>query len=344
MKKLGFAAVMSILVVAGGCEQPAPPVQWHPMGHHQMAPAGTENATYLGVQVAPVMGALREQLGLPMGMGLVVEWVAPDSPAAAARLARYDVLTRFNEQHLVNPEQLMVLVRDSKPGQEVKLGVIRHAMQATIPVKLASHEMPRFTPEMFPGRGMMGPGMGHGMPGGPMSPGMRNPGMPGGPMGPGMRGPGMPGQQDWPEGREGKFQGERNPGGGLTYTLPGVMPPRPGGKGPGEAESKITVRIQEDGRRIIAFEDNEYALTVTVDKGGNKTLVARNLKENKTVFEGPINTPEQRAKLPPPVARRMERLGDRMRINAQPGRPGNNAPPGRPGKGTRTAAEEQEYD
>ena len=45
----------------------------------------------------PVTGALREQLNLPKGFGLVVDFVAKDSPAEAAGLKVHDVLTRLDD-------------------------------------------------------------------------------------------------------------------------------------------------------------------------------------------------------------------------------------------------------
>ena len=76
----------------------------------------TEKAGFLGVTASPVSAALRDQLGLTRGMGLVVDFVAKDSPAQAAGLKVHDVLTKFDDQLIVNIEQLAVLVRSKKDG------------------------------------------------------------------------------------------------------------------------------------------------------------------------------------------------------------------------------------
>ncbi len=123
-------------------------------------------ATYLGVGVAPTDPALREQLSLPEGVGLLVGQLDAEGPAKAAGVERLDVLHKFNDQFLINPEQLKVLVRISKPGEEVKLTVIRKAKPQVITVKLVEKEMPKEQPMMhgmMGGEGMMGP---MGMPGG----------------------------------------------------------------------------------------------------------------------------------------------------------------------------------
>ena len=96
---------------------------------------------YLGVNATEAPPVLRRQLGLPDGMGLVVEFVAPKSPAEEAGIKQYDVLQKLEDQRLVNPEQLAVLVRSFKPGEEVKLTLWREGKQMTLTAKLAEHEL-----------------------------------------------------------------------------------------------------------------------------------------------------------------------------------------------------------
>ena len=74
-------------------------------------------------------------------------------------------------------------------------------------------------------------------------------------------------------------------------------------------EGNVVFRHEKDGTLIQEFRDKEYGLRLVTDPKGNKTLTARNIiKEPKVVFEGPINTPDQRAKLPAPVRRRLEQI------------------------------------
>src|SRR5262249_24448012 len=65
---------------------PAPPVP-PPPGHmheHDMGPK--EPVTFLGVETSEVPRVLSEQMGLPRGFGVVVDYVVPNGPAAAAGL------------------------------------------------------------------------------------------------------------------------------------------------------------------------------------------------------------------------------------------------------------------
>lgn len=100
-----------------------------------------ESVTFLGVQTAPVDRTLAAQLGLPRETGLVVSEIVGDSPAAAA-LKEHDVLTRLDDQILVTPHQLGVLIRGKKEGDEVTFAVIRGGKELKVKVKLGQREMP----------------------------------------------------------------------------------------------------------------------------------------------------------------------------------------------------------
>src|SRR5476651_1245031 len=97
--------------------------------------------TFLGVETAPASRTLTEQLGLAPDTGLVVNTVAPDSPAAAV-LKPHDILVKLDDQKLIETRQLAVLVRGHKEGDEVALTYIRGGKEATAKVKLAKHDMP----------------------------------------------------------------------------------------------------------------------------------------------------------------------------------------------------------
>ena len=98
-------------------------------------------ASYLGVSTSAVPAALRQHLGLQEGVGLVVDFVEPDSPAASAGIKQYDILTKFNDQILVNAQQLAVLVRAQKAGDEVKLALIRGGKEQSLTAKLVEKEV-----------------------------------------------------------------------------------------------------------------------------------------------------------------------------------------------------------
>jgi hypothetical protein len=105
-------------------------------------PRSLEKVTWLGLTSREAPPVVAEQLDLPKGTGLAVEMVLPDSPAAAAGVQPNDVLTKLDDQLLVNAPQLMVLVRLKKPGDKVQLTLLRKGKSQTVTATLAEHEAP----------------------------------------------------------------------------------------------------------------------------------------------------------------------------------------------------------
>jgi serine protease Do len=103
-----------------------------------------ETVTYLGIETSPVGSTLTRQLNLPREVGLVVNVVVPESPAVGA-LEPHDILLRFDDQLLIVPPQLRVLVRAKKSGDEVTLTLVRGGKEQTVKVKLGQHEVPKMT-------------------------------------------------------------------------------------------------------------------------------------------------------------------------------------------------------
>lgn len=97
-------------------------------------PQGT---AYLGVGVESPGEALRSQLKLPEGAGLVVNYV-DDSGPSKDFVHKHDVLQKLDDQILVNSEQLVTLVRMHAPEETVSLTLIREARPVTVQVKLAT--------------------------------------------------------------------------------------------------------------------------------------------------------------------------------------------------------------
>lgn len=95
-----------------------------------------ETGVFLGVMSLRVPVEVRAQLSLPAGFGLVVEAILPGSPAEKAGLLRHDVLLAFGDQELVNPEQLLALVRRRHKGDEVVLKVMSQATLKEVRVVL----------------------------------------------------------------------------------------------------------------------------------------------------------------------------------------------------------------
>jgi serine protease Do len=114
------------------------------------APPALQEVSYLGISTHGIEAALAAQMDLPPETGLVVVHIMPDSPAAGV-LKQHDLLTRFEDQILIEPRQLGVLVRSKKEGDEVKLTLFRLGKQQTVSVKLGKKAMPPLPGRFVPG-------------------------------------------------------------------------------------------------------------------------------------------------------------------------------------------------
>lgn len=112
---------------------PATPAM-HPARVHSMHEE--EPYTFLGVETSHVPRVLSEQMNLPRGFGVVIDYVAPNSPAAAAGLQPDDILRMVNDQMIINPDQLGTLVRSFPEGTNVSLTIIRKGKEMKLSAQL----------------------------------------------------------------------------------------------------------------------------------------------------------------------------------------------------------------
>lgn len=96
-----------------------------------------QEVTWLGISTEETSETLASQLGLKSGQGLVVTYVAPDSPAAKTGIQKHDVLVELGDQLLVHPAQLRKLVQMRKEGDTVKLTLHRGGKKQTVSATLA---------------------------------------------------------------------------------------------------------------------------------------------------------------------------------------------------------------
>ncbi|NNE91906.1 MAG: PDZ domain-containing protein [Verrucomicrobiales bacterium] len=96
---------------------------------------------FLGISTRPVDESLRRHLDLPEGFGLQIEVIVEDSPAGKAGLREHDILVELEDQKLTTPDHLALLVRAKKPGDKVKLTVVRKGEEDEIEVTLGEREV-----------------------------------------------------------------------------------------------------------------------------------------------------------------------------------------------------------
>src|SRR5947208_7912351 len=148
IKLIAIIACLAFLPIAGFAQTPPAPPQPAAPGHPPGPPNGHEKAPkvpaiFLGVETSQVPTVVSEQLGLSKGLGLVVEYVVPDSPSAAAGIQQNDILKMLNDQILIEPRQVRKLLQNFSEGTEVTLTILRKGQEKKITVKLTKKEVPQ---------------------------------------------------------------------------------------------------------------------------------------------------------------------------------------------------------
>lgn len=254
---------------------PVPPPMTHGRMHdHDMGPK--EPVTFLGVETSNVPRVLSEQMGLPRGFGVVVDYVVPESAAATAGVQQSDIIRMLNDQIILEPSQLGKLVRSFADGATVNLTLLRKGKEVKVTVTLKKHDE----------------STDHG------------------PFGY---------ERDWKWDDLGKMN--------FDFQMPDMTAVREavarakqealraGDEARRAARNLRVVTTDDDatkttrvdlGKATITFSDAEGELKMEkVD--GRKMLTAKDAL-GKVLFNGPIDTAEQRAKIPAGVRKRLEKL------------------------------------
>lgn len=86
---------------------------------------------YIGAKFGAVTDPLAASFGLTSTLGLHVQEVAPDTPAAKAGLQLDDILLGFDRQQIRDLDHLLKVLATKQPGDTVKIVYFRHGKQAT---------------------------------------------------------------------------------------------------------------------------------------------------------------------------------------------------------------------
>jgi hypothetical protein len=105
------------------------------------AAAGAEakKVPFIGVVTSPLGEQVRAQTNLTEDVGLSVDVVSPDSPAAKAGLKAHDILAKYDDQILCAAVQLSALVKRTGTGNKATLTVLRGGKELPIEVIVGEH-------------------------------------------------------------------------------------------------------------------------------------------------------------------------------------------------------------
>jgi 2-alkenal reductase len=91
---------------------------------------------FIGISYAPLSARAAISLGLGANAGIVVQQVVAGSPAAAAGLRPNDVITKLNDQSIDQQHPLGSLMVRFRPGDRVRLSILRDGKPQTVEVTL----------------------------------------------------------------------------------------------------------------------------------------------------------------------------------------------------------------
>ena len=312
---IAIAAACGLSFASAEDERPASP----PRGADETrasAPARPtlRPAAFLGVATSPLPPVLTAQLGLPDGFGLVVDEVVPDSPAGKAGVQRFDVLRQFNDQYLVDPNQLATLVRAQGKDAEVSLTLLRKGQERKVTVKIAERPMPL--------------GLHFPAPVGEIREHLERLKEDAGDQTRKLREQMREFQDRMKQYEERLKKWQARPEGDLPKP-PELQPPRepadrppeirPGGAGPerrGEQRSSVTAGTAT-AKAVMKDDSGEIEVS---SSDGRRKLVAKNA-QGEVIFDGPIDTPEQMRALPEELRKKVESIDVRTKTEPDAPRP-----------------------
>lgn len=152
--RIAILALAVSLMAAAQAEPPAPPTP--PAAPQAPAPPRAPRApkapraprayaystrvhgtSYLGVDIRDLTPERASALKLKDNHGAEITMVDQDAPAGKAGLKEHDVIVSVNGANVDDEEQLRKIIRDTPPGKNVSLGVVRNGQPMTVSVTLA---------------------------------------------------------------------------------------------------------------------------------------------------------------------------------------------------------------
>ena len=251
----------------------------------------TAKLAYLGVYTSELKQSVSHQLDLPPNLHLSVEQVAKGSPAHKAGIQQFDILLKLDDQILVNPDQLKYLVHAKNPTERVEMTLLRKGKKRKIAVVLGEIEL-----KDNPDQGPVSMNNRFLKPGDRIDPDLFS------------RSPDMNRFFDrHPRIKIPRIFSDSDLFGNIERIDDGALDDNP--------------LYQPEDVQSFSSQSNKSQMLVTDDEGtlewseenGQKSLRVTN-PVGKILFDGPIDTDEERESLPPSVARRLEKMEQNINL------------------------------
>lgn len=110
----------------------------------QVLTTGEVRYAVLGVSPAEIDAYMVAQLRLPVRQGVIIAGIFRDSPAAAAGLIPQDIITEIDGQAVTTTGELTRILRERRPGDQVRLTLVRppDGRRETVTIRLGEAVAP----------------------------------------------------------------------------------------------------------------------------------------------------------------------------------------------------------
>ena len=98
------------------------------------------SASYIGIGVMDVSDETARQIGLVDPHGIEISSVAVGSPGEEAGLQRGDIVLTYRGERVNGYEHFARLVKETPPGRNVELGLLRDGQRQTVEVEIGRRE------------------------------------------------------------------------------------------------------------------------------------------------------------------------------------------------------------
>lgn len=107
----------------------------------QLRATGAVKRAYLGIMLQDLTNELAQRFNVPLGRGVLVAEVQPDSPADKAKIESGDLIVAMNNQPVRSRPNLQSIVEQLQVGKTYPVTIVREGKERTLQITLA--ELPK---------------------------------------------------------------------------------------------------------------------------------------------------------------------------------------------------------
>lgn len=104
---------------------------------HQVLTNGRITRAFLGINYTDIDDLIASRFNLPVKEGVIVTGVEDGSPAGKAELHEGDIITKIDDTDITQGADLRRLIRQHRPGDTIRVTVLRPEGRSTVTVRLA---------------------------------------------------------------------------------------------------------------------------------------------------------------------------------------------------------------